>query len=186
MLVRNAWIRRRWMDFRYGHSVYLVFLMGFSNFILLAYNFAPTIKTSIGIMEFSILFLLLYIPSAVLIGHWHIKHQLPAETAIGTEQTPYREQILRGKEELYNKYSIFSAQFQQWSTRLTKKNMVALNYLLEHFDAPSEIRYKEEIAMVEKWLEVQKKWEEIFELYNKGRPATEIMKEKLNPGPRDD
>ncbi len=29
------WARRRWFDFRNGHTIYLVFLLSFSNFVLI-------------------------------------------------------------------------------------------------------------------------------------------------------
>lgn len=174
------------MDFRYGHSTYLVFLMGFSNFILIAYNFVPQIKSAVGLVEFTLLFVLLYIPTAVLIGHWHIRSQLPTETAVGTERTPYREQVLKGKEEMYIKYNIFSTEYQQWALTINKKNMEALNYLLGCFNAPPEIKYKDEIALADKWLAEQRNWQEAWEMFNKGYTASDIMKQKLDVKPSND
>lgn len=186
MFVKRDWARRRWMDFRFGHSTYLVFLMGFSNFILIAYNFVPQIKTALGLVEFTLLFVLLYIPTAILVGHWHIRNQLPTETAVGTERTPYREQILKGKEEMYAQFYIFNAQYQQWATNVHKNNMEALNYLLEHFNAPQDVRYKDEIALADKWISEQKNWQEIFELFKQGYTASDIMQQKLNVKPTND
>ena len=34
----NSWFRRRWLDFRQGHSIYLVFIMTFANFIAIQYK----------------------------------------------------------------------------------------------------------------------------------------------------
>ena len=34
----NNWFRRRWLDFRQGHSIYLVFIITFANFITIQYK----------------------------------------------------------------------------------------------------------------------------------------------------
>ena len=33
--MKNGWLRRRWLDFRFGHSIYLIFALSFINFILI-------------------------------------------------------------------------------------------------------------------------------------------------------
>ena len=32
------WFRRRWLDFRNGHGIYLVFIMTFANFVTIQYS----------------------------------------------------------------------------------------------------------------------------------------------------
>ena len=39
-MLEKIGIKRRWLDFRNGHSIYLVFLLTLVNFILIVYNFA--------------------------------------------------------------------------------------------------------------------------------------------------
>lgn len=81
--INQRFIRRRWLDFRNGHSIYLIFVLTFSNFILIAYNFAikenPIFGGAISLPVFVILFALVYIPVSMLIGYWHRKHQYSVE-----------------------------------------------------------------------------------------------------------
>ena len=44
----NRYFRRRWLDFRNGHSIYLVFLLNLVNFVLIVYNFAIIKVPGIG------------------------------------------------------------------------------------------------------------------------------------------
>jgi len=83
--MKVKWIRRRWFDFRQGHSMYLIFAMAFANFVLIFYRllierveFLGQVFNSLWI--FLIVFLLLYIPVAILIGYWHRKTQMKVET----------------------------------------------------------------------------------------------------------
>jgi len=80
----NQFIQRRWLDFRNGHSIYLVFVLTFVNFILITYNFAiKNVPFLQGIIDntavFAILFILVYIPAAILIGYYHRKKQYVIE-----------------------------------------------------------------------------------------------------------
>jgi hypothetical protein len=34
----NNWSKRRWLDFRQGHAIYLAFVMTFANFIAIQYK----------------------------------------------------------------------------------------------------------------------------------------------------
>lgn len=83
MKINQRFIRRRWLDFRNGHSIYLIFVLTFSNFILIAYNFAikenPILGGFISLPVFVILFALVYIPVSMVIGYWHRKHQYSVE-----------------------------------------------------------------------------------------------------------
>ena len=36
--MKQSWVRRRWWEFRQGHSIYLIFILTFVNFILIAYR----------------------------------------------------------------------------------------------------------------------------------------------------
>jgi len=89
----NIWIKRRWYDFRNGHSIYLIFLLSFSNFVLIFHRllierieFLDEVFTDLWF--FIIVFGLAYIPIAILIGHWHKKSQLQIETELVVRQNP--------------------------------------------------------------------------------------------------
>jgi hypothetical protein len=82
--IDRAFIRRRWLDFRNGHSIYLIFLLTFTNFILITYNFAIKqlpfgIGDYLNLPVFVALFALLYVPVAIVLGVWHRKHQYSVE-----------------------------------------------------------------------------------------------------------
>ncbi len=65
------WLRRRWIEFCMGHTHYLYFLFGFSNFVLIAYNFgldAIGAGRPIGLPVFAVLVIAVYAPAAVLVG----------------------------------------------------------------------------------------------------------------------
>ena len=79
----SKYLRRRWLDFRNGHSIYLVFLLNLVNFILIVYNFAiikvPGVSGILTLPIFVVLFFLIYIPTAILIGYWHRRNQYAVE-----------------------------------------------------------------------------------------------------------
>jgi len=96
----NAWIRRRWFDFRQGHSIYLIFAMSFANFVLIFYRLLveeveilSQIFSSLWI--FVIVFLLSYIPIAILIGLWHRRTQMKVESEQMLRHNPFLVRIFR-------------------------------------------------------------------------------------------
>ena len=98
--MNQTWIKRRWYDFRQGHSIYLIFLLSFSNFILISYRllieqikFLNEIFSNL--MVFIIIFVVLYIPIAILIGAWHRKSQLKVDTEIWLRQNPLLAKLFR-------------------------------------------------------------------------------------------
>jgi len=83
----SHYIRRRWLDFRNGHGIYLIFLMTFVNFILIGYNFAikksPILSEFFGdTLFFAVVFILIYIPLAIIIGYYHRRHQYVVEAEV--------------------------------------------------------------------------------------------------------
>jgi len=98
--MEQGWARRRWWEFRQGHSVYLIFMLTFINFILISYRLL--IEKVIIFKElfpelwiFAILFIVCYIPAAVLIGFWHRKTQLRVETTLVQQQNPVFAKMVR-------------------------------------------------------------------------------------------
>jgi hypothetical protein len=78
----SNWVRRRWLDFRNGHSIYLVFAMTFANFITIQYALLldklPAFN-ALPIWGFAVLFIAIYVPVGIIIGYWHRKSQFSVE-----------------------------------------------------------------------------------------------------------
>ena len=96
----QGWIRRRWWEFRAGHSVYLIFVLTFINFILIAYRLLiekiPMFQDLIpNLWIFVLLFLAFYIPTAIIIGFWLRKTQLKVETTLNMQENPVFAKMFR-------------------------------------------------------------------------------------------
>lgn len=96
----QGWIRRRWLDFRFGHSLYLIFALTFSNFVLIFHRLLierieilSEIFSNLGI--FVIVFLGLYIPIAILIGAFHRRTQLGIENEQSLLNNPFMARNFR-------------------------------------------------------------------------------------------
>lgn len=78
---REGFLKRRWLEFRMGHGTYLSFFISFTQFVLIAYEFA--FKEYIdSVLVFGIIFCATYMPVATLIGHWHNIHQQDTDIKI--------------------------------------------------------------------------------------------------------
>ena len=98
--MRKQWVRRRWTDFRSGHSIYLIFLLSFSNFVLIFYRLLIEKVEFLGgffsnLWFFGIVFILIYIPVAILIGLWHRKTQVRIETDLLLRNNPFMARNFR-------------------------------------------------------------------------------------------
>ena len=98
--MNQGWARRRWWEFRQGHSVYLIFMLTFINFILISYRLlierVAIFKELIpDLWIFALLFLVCYISAAILIGFWHRRTQLKVETTIVQQQNPILAKMIR-------------------------------------------------------------------------------------------
>ncbi len=98
--MKVGWARRRWWEFRQGHSVYLIFALTFVNFILIAYRLL--IEKVIVFKElipelwmFALLFIVIYIPLATIVGYWHRRTQLRVETTLVNQQNPILARMMR-------------------------------------------------------------------------------------------
>lgn len=99
-LMKASWGRRRWWEFRQGHSVYLIFVLTFINFILIAYRLliekvAAFQQIVPELWIFALMFVLIYVPAAILIGYWHRKTQLRVETTLVQQQNPILAKMFR-------------------------------------------------------------------------------------------
>jgi hypothetical protein len=98
--MNQGWGRRRWWEFRQGHSIYLIFMLTFVNFILISYRLlierVAIFKELIPeLWIFALLFIVCYIPAATLIGFWHRRTQLRVETTIVNQQNPVLAKMIR-------------------------------------------------------------------------------------------
>ena len=98
--MKSGWLRERWWEFRAGHSVYLIFVLTFINFILISYRLLiekiPIFQELIpDLWLFVLLFLAFYIPASIIIGFWHRKTQLKVETTLNMQQNPLYAKMFR-------------------------------------------------------------------------------------------
>lgn len=98
-------MKRRWLDFRNGHSVYLVFAIAFIQFVVLTYTLAVErisyLKEAFPSMwTWGTVFVIVYIPLAIIIGHLHRKFQVPTETRQMLDANPFIYYVQPGREKL--------------------------------------------------------------------------------------
>ena len=98
--MNSNWLRRRWFDFRLGHSVYLIFLLSFSNFILIFHRllierveFLNDIFSELWM--FIVLFVIIYFPISIIIGAWHRKTQIKVENEQALLNNPFMARNFR-------------------------------------------------------------------------------------------
>ena len=92
-------MRRRWYDFRMGHTLYLIFILSFANFILISHRLlierVPILNEYFSsLWFFAIIFVLAYIPVSIALGIWHRRTQLRIEQDIVTRQNPFLAKTL--------------------------------------------------------------------------------------------
>ena len=98
--MKQSWARRRWWEFRQGHSIYLIFVLTFVNFILISYRLliekVPVFQKLVPeLWIFALLFILIYLPAATLIGFWHRRTQLRVENTLVQQQNPVLAKMVR-------------------------------------------------------------------------------------------
>ena len=98
--MNQAWFRRRWLDFRFGHATYLIFLLTFSNFVLISHRLlVERIEVLQGVFSelwfFALIFLIGYIPLSIAVGAWHRRTQLKTEQEQVLLQNPFMAKNFR-------------------------------------------------------------------------------------------
>jgi hypothetical protein len=76
-----------------GHTVYLIFLLSFTNFVLIFHRLlierVPILNDLFpDLLSFGIIFVLAYIPLSIVIGLWHRRTQLRTELDLAMRQNP--------------------------------------------------------------------------------------------------
>ena len=98
--VNEGWIRRRWWEERSGHTIYLIYILTFVNYILITYTFfiekIPFFQELIPhLWIFVLIFLVSYIPASTIIGYWHRRTQLRVDTTIKLLENPLWAKMFR-------------------------------------------------------------------------------------------
>ncbi len=96
----NEWLRRRWLDFRFGHTVYLIFALTFANFVLIFHRLLIERVESLNeifsnLWIFTVVFLLVYLPVSIGVGAWHRRTQLKVEQEQTFLQNPFAARLFR-------------------------------------------------------------------------------------------
>jgi hypothetical protein len=90
-LGNKKWVKRRWLDFRNGHGIYLVFFVAVGQFLIIQYrlllNNIPLFH-SIPLWAFAIVFVAMYVPLAAIIGYWHRRTQYNVDNQTHFERNP--------------------------------------------------------------------------------------------------
>jgi uncharacterized protein YneF (UPF0154 family) len=97
---QNKWFRKRWLEGRFGHSIYLMYGLTFTNFILIVYRFLieqDSFFTSVieNLWIFMTIFLVSYIPVSIIIGRWHTQNQLWVENYLKRLEDPLLGSMFR-------------------------------------------------------------------------------------------
>ncbi|RLF14838.1 MAG: hypothetical protein DRJ66_05345 [Thermoprotei archaeon] len=92
----------RWsVYFRRGHSMYLVFIISFANFVVIQYRlliqYIPLLKYIFtNLVIFALAFFLVYIPLAILIGWWDTKRgTVPISSRVMAKANPWNMDITK-------------------------------------------------------------------------------------------
>jgi len=96
----SPWVRRRWQDFRFGHTLYLIFALSFSNFILIFHRLLIERVESLNeifsdLWFFAIVFILLYFPISIGIGAFHRRTQIRVESEQNLLNNPFMARNFR-------------------------------------------------------------------------------------------
>ncbi len=92
----------RWLTyFRRGHTAYLTFLISFANFIVIQYRLLiqhiPALQVIFsGLLAFTIVFFLMYVPISTLIGWWdYKKFAVPMESRVKAQASPWTRDLAK-------------------------------------------------------------------------------------------
>jgi len=95
----KAKILRYWTYFRRGHSVYLIFIISFLNFIVIQYRllveYVPFLSMLFSqLLLFAIAFFLIYIPISLLIGWQDYKRvSVSMDSTLSAKANPYNRDL---------------------------------------------------------------------------------------------
>jgi len=104
-MIKTDWLKRRWQEFRWGHGVYLIFAFSFLSFLLITYRFLVEYVTFLerlfpNLTFYAIIGLIIYVPTATIVGYFHRTKQLKTDMTLAQEQNPYTLEILEKLERI--------------------------------------------------------------------------------------
>ena len=87
------WSQQRFFEFRAGHGTYLAFAVSLVTFVLIVHRLLieriPELDAVFGdLLTFTLVFAILYVPIAVLIGRWHMRNQYKVESTMTFMNNP--------------------------------------------------------------------------------------------------
>ena len=91
MFRNKNWLKRRWLDFRNGHGIYLIFFLTVAQFLIIQYRLLLDripLFHSIPLWVFSAIFVAIYLPLGVIIGYWHRRTQYNVDNQTHFERNP--------------------------------------------------------------------------------------------------
>jgi len=90
---KMGWPQQRFFEFRAGHGTYLAFAVSLVTFVLIVHRLlierVPELDAVFGdLLTFTIVFAILYVPIAVLMGRWHMRNQFKVESTMTFMNNP--------------------------------------------------------------------------------------------------
>jgi hypothetical protein len=81
------WCSKRFFEFRMGNKMYIGFSIALLNFVLIFQRFFVDMNDTVhefisNIAIFAILFFIIYLPIALVVGNWHYKNQLRTDQSL--------------------------------------------------------------------------------------------------------
>ena len=92
------WIGRRWFEMRVGYGIYLGFIFGFGNFVLILHGLTDWFK-DYPLHWFALASMASIVPVAVIVGHRHNRTQQKTESRNLTHLHPYNNLLIPDSKE---------------------------------------------------------------------------------------
>lgn len=97
-------IRRIWVYMRSGNATYLSYIISTSNTVLIFWGLGlsniPWVTKYLHLWQFALLFIMTFLPLAILLGHWHYRTQMPIETDLQYTNSPIMMQLVNDVKEI--------------------------------------------------------------------------------------
>ena len=115
----SSWIGRRWFEMRVGYGIYLGFIFGFGNFILILHGLTDWFK-DYPLHWFALAAMAVIVPVAVVVGHRHNRTQQKTEARNLTHLNPYIDVIIPDSKEEFA-YRILLTQIA-WMSEMAQRH----------------------------------------------------------------
>jgi len=88
-MISKNYIKRRWTDFKAGDGGYLRYVLNIVQFTVLVFTLYISqipLFQGVNLAFFALIFVLCYVPLAVVVGYYHRLKQVPIETELAVER----------------------------------------------------------------------------------------------------